>query len=171
METEQSTAAHPGTSQRDDHLRCWIQEQAQKRIRPRAGAPALGTGGANRLSSRSESILGQTSTGPGKIVITQGEATGSVGRTSLGGTVLLGRWQRGLDEWVLEEVSRAVEGASRAGRGQRGRREGRLAARESAKAARSRTAGPEGERGTQASSVLLGDIRGTPHLPRASLSG
>lgn len=48
----------------------------------------------------------------------------------------------------------------------KGRREGRLAAWESGKAAWSRTADPESERGTQASSMLLGDVSGeiTPSL-------
>ena len=42
METKQSTA-HPSTIQRDDNLRCWIQEQPQGRVRLGARAPAPGT--------------------------------------------------------------------------------------------------------------------------------
>lgn len=65
----------------------------------------------------------------------------------MAGTVFLGRWQRGLDEWVLEEVSRVVEQASRAGKGQprAGERAGWPAGSQEADA--------QSEQRTQASSV------------------
>lgn len=119
--TEWNTTAHAATTQDDDSLRSWIREQARKWVRLRAGAPALGTSSQVAVQGQPPVIKLRVSPGmwthSGRRFVAQGEATGSVEIKS-GGTVLLGRWQRGRDEWVLEEVSRAVERASWAGKGQ-----------------------------------------------------